>query len=303
MEHLPFNPGEREDRYVDDSDDEFPEQGRPTHLAGRLKGEGQPFVPGEQATQPALLLRVTPQAVLDDDDGTIDDEAEVERPEAHEIPGDLISGHTGDGEEHRKRDDRRGDEGRAQVTQQNEEREDDEQRALEEIGLDGADGSVDEGRPIIDGLGDDARRQALVDLDQVRRDTGRDLAGILPDEHEDRPHDDLAPILRGGTVTQLATELDLRDLAQAQRHATAHGDDDLADIGDTPELSGNANEILLSIALDIACTDVLVIPGERLHDVLQRDSVGAKLIRPRRHVKLLLEAADGVHLGHAPEVS
>ena len=135
------------------------------------------------------------------------------------------------------------------------------------------------------------------------RDSGRDLAGILPDEHEDRPQDDLAPILRGGTVTQFATETDLRDLAQAQRHATAYGDDDLTDISDTPELSGNANEILLSIALDVARADVLVIPGERLHDILQRDSVGAKLIRPRRHVELLLEAADGVHLGHAPEVA
>ena len=60
MEHLPFNPGEREDRDIDDGDDEFPEQGRTTDLAGRLEGEGQPFVSGEQATQPALLLRVTP---------------------------------------------------------------------------------------------------------------------------------------------------------------------------------------------------------------------------------------------------
>lgn len=42
VEHLPFNPGEREDWYIDDGDDEFPEQGRTTDLAGSLEGEGQP---------------------------------------------------------------------------------------------------------------------------------------------------------------------------------------------------------------------------------------------------------------------
>jgi hypothetical protein len=101
----------------------------------------------------------------------------------------------------------------------------------------------------------------------------------------------------------VATEPDLRDLAQAQGDATAYGDDHLADIGDTPELSGNANEILLSVALDVARTDVLVIPGECLHNILQRDLVGTELIRPRRDVELLLEAADGVDLGHTPEIA
>ena len=47
----------------------------------------------------------TSQGVLDDDDGTIHDQAEIERAEAHQIGRDACLQHADAGEQHRDRDD------------------------------------------------------------------------------------------------------------------------------------------------------------------------------------------------------
>ena len=113
---------------------------------------------GEQALAVMLLFREPAHAVLDDDDRAIDDDAEVERAQAHEVAADFAFDHAGDGEEHRQRNDRSGDERRADVSEQQKEHDDDEHRALEEVLPHRLDRGIDERRPVVDGVGYDALR-------------------------------------------------------------------------------------------------------------------------------------------------
>ena len=62
-----------------------------------------------------MPMRQPPHAVLDDDDGAVDDDAEIERAEAEEVAADAALDHARDREEHRERDDAGRDERRPDV--------------------------------------------------------------------------------------------------------------------------------------------------------------------------------------------
>ena len=113
-EHLPLDAGEREDRQVDDGDDELAEDRRACGPRARLRRRGASrSVAVEQAPEAVLLLGEAADAVLDDDHRAVDDEPEVDRAEAHQVAADPALDHAGHGEEHRERDGQRGDERRA----------------------------------------------------------------------------------------------------------------------------------------------------------------------------------------------
>jgi hypothetical protein len=80
-----------------------------------------------------LGLGEPPDAVLDDDDGAVDDQSEIERAEAHQVPADAAAGHADEREQHRERNHERRQERGAGVPEQQEEDRDHEQRALEEV--------------------------------------------------------------------------------------------------------------------------------------------------------------------------
>ncbi len=90
------------------------------------------------------------QAVLDDDNGPIDDQAEVQRAEAHQITGGAGLDHAGDGHQHSHRNDRCCDQGRTDVPEQQKQHDDDQQGPFEQVFLDGVDGALDEVSPVID---------------------------------------------------------------------------------------------------------------------------------------------------------
>ncbi len=95
-----------------------------------LVRELEPLFAGEHPPEPALLLGEAPDAVLDDDHRAVDDEAEVDRAEAHQVAADLALDHAGDGDQHRERDRERGDERGADVAEQQEQDDDDQRSAL-----------------------------------------------------------------------------------------------------------------------------------------------------------------------------
>ena len=84
------------------------------------------------------------QAVLGDDDRAIDDQAEVERAEAHQVGADPALPHADGGHQHGKRNDQRGDHRGAEIAEQQEQHRDDQQRAFGEVVRHGGDGGVDE---------------------------------------------------------------------------------------------------------------------------------------------------------------
>ena len=68
--------------------------------AVRSRRKLETLIAMKNAAEARLLLTESPQRVLDDDHGAVDDEAEVERAEAHEIPGHATAHHPGDRHEH-----------------------------------------------------------------------------------------------------------------------------------------------------------------------------------------------------------
>jgi hypothetical protein len=80
---------------------------------------------GEPATQGVLFFTEMADDVFHHDDGTINDEAEVDGSEAHQVPADLVTHHAGHGKKHGKRDDEGDDERGAEVSQQGKEHDDD----------------------------------------------------------------------------------------------------------------------------------------------------------------------------------
>ncbi len=125
----------------------------------------------------ALRDREPAQAVFDDDDGAVDDQAEVERAEAHEIAADPALDHAGDREQHRERDHERGDERRTQVAEQREQHDDHEDRAFDQVRAHRRDGLVDERRAVVDGVEPQAWRQRAIDLGELVGRGPRDDCG------------------------------------------------------------------------------------------------------------------------------
>jgi hypothetical protein len=104
------------------------------------------------------------QRILDDDDRAIDDQPEIERAQAHQIARDAEPVHARCRHQHGDRDDRGGDERRADIAEQQEQHDDDEQRAFDQVLLDRRDGRIDQLGAVIDRLGEHVGRQRLVDL-------------------------------------------------------------------------------------------------------------------------------------------
>ena len=116
-EQLALGALERQDRQVDDGDDQLAEHGRLADLDGGVAddvelGPRSPFV-----GQP-------PHAVLDHDHARIDDQAEVDRAQAHQAGRDAGGQHDVGREQHRQGDRQGDDQAAAQVAQHGQQHDD-----------------------------------------------------------------------------------------------------------------------------------------------------------------------------------
>ena len=80
-----------------------------------------------------------PDDIFDDDDGRVDEKAEINGAEAHEIGGDAEILHADGRVHHRQRNGERDDERRADVAENQEQDDDDQRSAFCEIRGDGMD--------------------------------------------------------------------------------------------------------------------------------------------------------------------
>jgi len=168
-------------------------------------------------------VRVRPSAVLTlaemthdvfhHDDRTINDEAEVDGTEAHQVSADVIAHHAGHGKEHGKWDDERDDEGGAEVPEQRKEHDDDEQCALGQVRLHSRESSADEVTAIIEGADDDALRELGLYLGELRPHGLGDEAVCFPGEHDGGsdegflPSSVAAPVRKALPMPTVATSL------------------------------------------------------------------------------------------------
>ena len=106
-EHLALDALEGEQRREDQQDDRLAVGGRPRHLPRRLRPP-RPAAPRTDRARPSSsrLQRQPAQRVLDHHHRAVDDQAEVERAEAHQIAADVEAVHRRRREQEGQRDDR-----------------------------------------------------------------------------------------------------------------------------------------------------------------------------------------------------
>ena len=303
VEHFSFDAGERENGQVDRGDDAQAEQARPDDFIG-CRGRGiQPLLIVQHPAELVLQLAEPAQAVLDDDHCTVDDQAEVERAQAHQVARYAATHHAEDREQHRQRDHRGGDQRGAEIAEQQEQHHDHQQCAFDKVLGNCPDRAINQRGAVIDRVGRHSRWQARVGLGELGGGGLGDLATVGTYEHEHRAQHDLATVLRRRAVTQLRTFADFRHVAHADRHAITAVEHDVADPVEVGDLAGGPHQELLSVAFDIAGTDVLVVGSHGCDDVMQGETQRDQFGRIRSDVDLPGEAADGVDLGNTGRIA
>ena len=158
MKQLPLDPAQREDREVDDCDDRLAEDAGAAYFDRRVLDDGQPFL-GRQVVLPGgTRLAEPPDRVLHDDDCAVDDQAEVDGAEAHQVPGRPGPGHQRDREQHCERNGGRHDESGSDVAEQEQKHQNHQRGAFAEVGHDRLDGPTDQIRAVVERFDLDAGR-------------------------------------------------------------------------------------------------------------------------------------------------
>ena len=200
------------------------------------------------------------EAVLDDDHGAVDDDAEVDRAEAHQVGADPALHHAGDGEQHRQRDDAGGDERGADVAEHQEQHGDHQQRAFDQVLLDGLDGGLDQAGAVVDRSRATTPSGSDVAISSSFAATRCATARLFsPISSMAVPSTVSLPSSVAAPVRSVLALAHFGDVADADRHAAPRADDDVADFVDVRDLPRRADEVLFAVALDVAGADVGVI--------------------------------------------
>src|SRR5258708_4386664 len=97
-----------------------------------------------------LSVSQTSHTVFDDHNGTIYDDPEVQCAKAHQVGTDTSVDHAREGKQHGERDHHRGDDGRANVAQEQEQHHDHQDGALHQVLSNRADGLVHQVCTVVD---------------------------------------------------------------------------------------------------------------------------------------------------------
>ena len=293
-EQLPLDPLERQDRQVDDHDDQLAEHRRLADLDGRVADDVELLPAGAVVGQ-------VPDAVLDHHDRAIDDQAEVDRAQAHQAAGDPDPFHHRDGEEHRQRDRRGDDQPGPEVAEEGEQHGDDQDGPLEQVPLDGLEHLVDQVGPLVNDRRPRrragrafftscmARSRAIVtsrEFSPIRmkarpRTTSPLPLAVTPPRRIAWPTPTSATSLtRIGTPSRaVMTILPISSTERARPTPWIRLDSPARD--------------------DVAAADVLVVLLQGPDHVVERQAVLGQLHRVGPDLELLGQPAPGVDLGHA----
>ncbi len=99
-EHLALDAGQRQDRQIDHGNDQHARQTRSDNAARTGQNGLEPLLARQQPPATALLFCQKAQAVLDNDDSAVDDNAKIDGTKAHQIGADPVFHHAGDSNQH-----------------------------------------------------------------------------------------------------------------------------------------------------------------------------------------------------------
>ena len=218
-------------------------------------------------------------AVLDDDHGAVDDEAEVDRAEAHQVSADVEAHHPAHGDQHGERDSERGDQRSPEVAEHEEQDDDDERGALEQALQHRVQRRVDEVGAVVDSLRFTPSGRIRSTRASFVVHAARDVAAVPAEDHDCRADYDLPAVLGRRARAELAA-----DPALGQSSTRIGTPSWLPSMISRMSSSlstrpGRADEVLLPAVLDVAAARVGVVGGERLGDVAKREPVPEQ---PRR---------------------
>ena len=298
--HLAADAREEDDGGEDNEDDELSEEGRVHHRGGRpiadvVHGPGRERSRG--GGEPTACLG---HDALDDDDGSVDDDAEVDGTQAHEVGPHAEDPHEDEGEEQRQRDDRCRDEPAPHAAQQQHEHEHHDEGALGKVGGDGRGGALDELRAVEEGPYLDAWGQRLLDGGDAVFHGRHHLGRVGSLEHHDRAAHGLAAVLGEGTVAHLCPEAHIvGHVAHEHGHAALLLHHDVADVVETLHQSLATDEVGRMVLLDIGPAGVHIVLVQGLHHLADGGPQGKEALGVERHLILLDAPAEGVDLHHA----
>ena len=109
------------------------------------------------------------------------------------------------------------------MPKQQQEHDDDDRRALEQIGLDRADGRADQVGAVIEHADADAFREVFADDPQLFDRTAGDFSRVLAGQHDGRADDGLTPVDGGRAHARGAADRDLGDVTHCHGRTEARG--------------------------------------------------------------------------------
>lgn len=234
---------------------------------------------------------------LHDHDRPVDDDAEVDGSEAHQVGRDAEQPHEDEGEEHRERDDRRHDQSGADVAQEENQDEEDDDRPFDQVADHGRDVAVDELRAVQIGADGDPFGQHLLDFGHPILQLPGHHVGVGALEHHGDAADAFAlAVACHGAEALGRPELHGGHVADVDRDAAAVGHDDLADVVERRDHAFRADVVGAVHLFDVAAARVLVVAAQGLEDVADGDVERVERIGIDRHLILLEVAAEAVDL-------
>nr|WP_293270617.1 hypothetical protein [Nannocystis sp.] len=252
-----------------------------------------------------LLADVAGEQGLEHDDRAVDEEAEVDGAERHEVAGDAGPVHAEQGDGHRGGDADDADEGAADAAEEDHEDDEDDDGALDQVGHDGGEGALDEVGAVVDRLDEDAGGEALLDLGDAVLDGVDDVAAVGAEQHHDDAGDGLVLAVVGDdAVAEGGAVADGGDVLDEDGLALGGGlDDDVADVFEAGEGADGAEGEGLGAAVEVAAGDDAAGALEGVGELADREVVGGEPGGLDDHLKLLEVATHGVDLDDAGDAA
>ncbi len=191
--------------------------------------------------------------VLDHHDRRVDEQAEVERSEAHQIRRHAELLHHDEHNEQRQRNDRRRQQGRAEDCEEHEQNQDHERAAFEQVLEYRPRGPIDDLTLVVKRADRDTGRQQCPDLAKTLLDKAHDVASVGAFQHDDHAGHRLSvAITRHGALARHRPRLNVRDVPDVHgRAARASRDHHIGDVRGVSEATEPADAEALASMLQI----------------------------------------------------
>ncbi len=294
LEQLAFEPGQREQRQEDHDDDDDRKRDRVDHLARRF--QDQVRLVDRLAGLPRM--RQQPEGVLDQHHRPVHHHprADGQTGQRHQVGRDAELLHQDERNQHRQWQGDDHDDGRAEFAEEQEQYDRHQDGTLDQRTLRRPQRLLDQFGAVVvrhqrHALGQCRLRHGQLGLHRVHN-----RLRVLVDPCQRDAQHGLLAVLGDGAEARCRRLLDLCHVAHVDRRAVALGDHDPGNVLRVAHQPQAAHEVLLGAQVDRLPAHLLVVRGEALHHLLERQAVLDELTRVDLYLVLLLIAAPGHHV-------